>query len=106
MFNGADDNASGTAALFSVAKYFSAHRPAHSLIFVAFDGEEAGLRGARAFVRQPSIDDASAIRVDLNMDMIGRDPNDKLFAVGTCAAAGAQAGDLSASPRRAPVKLL
>jgi Zn-dependent M28 family amino/carboxypeptidase len=80
--NGADDNASGTAALFTLAKYFSTHRPAHSLLFVAFDGEEAGLQGARAFVASPPVD-ASAIVVDLNMDMIGRDPDDKLFVVGT-----------------------
>ena len=51
--NGADDNASGTAALFALAKYFTAHRPANSLIFAAFDGEESGLRGARAFVAAP-----------------------------------------------------
>jgi len=82
VFNGADDNASGTAALFAVAKYFSTHRPAHSLLFVAFDGEEAGLRGSQAFVKQPPVD-AQAMAVDLNMDMIGRDPSDKLFVVGT-----------------------
>ena len=46
VFNGADDNASGTAALFALGKYFSANRPANSLIFAALDGEEAGLRGA------------------------------------------------------------
>ena len=82
VFNGADDNASGTAALFAVAKYFSAHKPSHTLIFAAFDGEEAGLRGANAFVAKPPVD-ASTIVVDVTMDMIGRDPNDKLFAVGT-----------------------
>ena len=82
VFNGADDNASGTAALFAVAKYFSAHRPANSLLFVAFDGEESGLRGSEAFVKQPPVD-AHAMAIDLNMDMIGRDPNDKLFVVGT-----------------------
>lgn len=82
VFNGADDNASGTAALFAVAKYFSAHRPSHSLVFVAFDAEEAGLRGSEAFVTHPPVD-AATIAIDLNMDMIGRDPDDKLFVVGT-----------------------
>ncbi len=82
VFNGADDNASGTAALFAVAKYFSAHRPSHSLLFVAFDAEEAGLRGSEAFVKHPPVD-AAAIAIDLNMDMIGREPDDKLFVVGT-----------------------
>jgi hypothetical protein len=80
--NGADDNASGTAALFALAKYFSAHRPANSLIFAAFDGEESGLRGARAFVAAPPVE-AAALAIDLNMDMIGRDPNDLLYVVGT-----------------------
>jgi hypothetical protein len=80
--NGADDNASGTAALFALAKYFSAHRPANTLIFAAFDGEESGLRGARAFVAKPPVD-AAAIAINLNMDMIGRDPNNLLYVVGT-----------------------
>ncbi len=84
VFNGADDNASGTAALFALAKYFTAHRPANSLIFAAFDGEESGERGSLAFVKTPPVDVASII-VDVNMDMIGRDPDPKLFAVGTAA---------------------
>src|SRR4029453_5033805 len=80
--NGADDNASGTAALFALARYFSAHPPDHSLIFAAFDAEEAGLRGSRAFVTKPPVE-LSSIVVDVNMDMIGRDPDGRLFAVGT-----------------------
>jgi Zn-dependent M28 family amino/carboxypeptidase len=82
VYNGADDNASGTAALFAIGAYFSAHRPENSLIFAAFDGEESGLRGSQAFVKSPPVDAASIV-VDVNMDMIGRDPDDKLFAVGT-----------------------
>jgi Zn-dependent M28 family amino/carboxypeptidase len=82
VFNGADDNASGTAALFAVAKYFAAHTPENTLIFAAFDAEESGLRGSRAFVASPPVD-AAAIVIDLNMDMIGRDPNDLLYVVGT-----------------------
>lgn len=80
--NGADDNASGTAALFALAKYFSKHRPANSLLFAAFDAEESGLRGSRAFVAKPVVDTAAMI-IDLNMDMIGRDPKNLLFVVGT-----------------------
>jgi len=82
VYNGADDNASGTAALFALAKYFAAHRPQHSLLFAAFDGEESGLRGSAAFVKSPPVA-SDALVVDVNMDMIGRDPDDKLFAVGT-----------------------
>ena len=82
VFNGADDNASGTAALFSLAQYFNEHRPAATLVFVAFDAEEAGLRGARAFVASPPVPLESII-LNVNMDMIGRDPDDKLYVVGT-----------------------
>ena len=79
--NGADDNASGTAALFAAAAYFSVHRPATSIIFAAFDAEEAGLQGSKAFVSQPPVPIGS-IAINVNLDMIGRDPADKLFAVG------------------------
>ena len=81
-FNGADDNASGTAALFALAAYFSAHPPAHSLIFAALDAEESGLRGARQFVARPPVD-AGALVINLNLDMIGRDANNLLYVVGT-----------------------
>lgn len=82
VFNGADDNASGTAGLFAVAKYFSTHKPENTIIFAAFDAEETGLRGSRAFVAKPPVE-LTAIGVNLNMDMIGRDPNDLLYVVGT-----------------------
>jgi Zn-dependent M28 family amino/carboxypeptidase len=82
IFNGADDNASGTAALFAIAQYFALHRPTNSLIFAAFDAEELGLRGSQAFVKKPPVD-ARRLSLDLNLDMIGRDPDGKLFVVGT-----------------------
>jgi hypothetical protein len=81
VYDGADDNASGAAALCSVASYVAGHRTGHSIIFAAFDGEEEGLRGAQAFVKAPPVL-AGSMGIDLNMDMIGRDPNDKLFVVG------------------------
>ena len=82
VFNGADDNASGTAALFALGRYFSEHRPQHTVIFAAFDAEEAGEWGSKSFVKQPPVP-AASIAVNVNMDMIARDPDDKLFAVGT-----------------------
>jgi hypothetical protein len=82
IYNGADDNASGTAALFAIARYFSQHPLSSSLIVAAFDGEEEDLIGSRAFVRAPPVDRA-AIVVDINADMIGRDPADTLYVVGT-----------------------
>jgi len=81
-FNGADDNASGTAALFALGDYFKAHPPAHSLIFAALDAEESGLQGARRFVAAPPVPVEQLI-LNINMDMIGRDPNNLLYVVGT-----------------------
>jgi hypothetical protein len=82
IFNGADDNASGTAALFAVAAHFRRSRPATSLLIVAFDGEEAGSLGARALVRAPPVGRDSLL-FNLNLDMIGRDPNNDLYVAGT-----------------------
>jgi hypothetical protein len=82
IFNGADDNASGTAALFAIAKYFSAKRTDHNLIFVAFDAEERGLQGARHFVADLPVAKGS-ILLNVNIDMIGRSDNGELYAAGT-----------------------
>jgi hypothetical protein len=82
VYNGADDNASGTAALIALGGYFAKHPTEHSLIVAAFDAEEEGLRGSRAFLAHPPVD-RSAIGVNVNLDMIGRDPASRLFAVGT-----------------------
>ncbi|MGD9587443.1 MAG: M28 family peptidase [Pyrinomonadaceae bacterium] len=80
--NGADDNASGTAALFAIASYFKKNQPDHSLIFVAFDAEEKGLLGARHFVANLPVKTES-ILLNINMDMISRSDKGELFAVGT-----------------------
>jgi Zn-dependent M28 family amino/carboxypeptidase len=81
VFNGADDNASGVAALLAVAEHFNRTRPEHSLLIAMLDAEEAGLQGARALLRQPPVPVPSMV-VNLNMDMVGRDPGNKLFASG------------------------
>jgi pimeloyl-ACP methyl ester carboxylesterase len=82
VHNGANDNASGTAALVALAAHFRASRPKHSIIFAALDAEESGLEGARAFVREPPVP-AAAMALNVNMDMIGRDPADTLYVAGT-----------------------
>jgi Zn-dependent M28 family amino/carboxypeptidase len=104
VFNGADDNASGTAALFAIAKYFAAHPPANPLIFAAFDAEESGLRGSQAFVKQPPVD-AGLLALNLNADMIGRAPDDRLFVVGTALQPFLRP-HIEAIIAKAPVKLL
>ena len=82
VFNGADDNASGTGALLALAAYFKKNPAAHSIIFVAMDSEESGLRGARAFVANPPVPLDSVI-LDVNMDMVGRNDKDELYVTGT-----------------------
>ncbi|MGY8916517.1 MAG: M28 family peptidase, partial [Flavobacteriales bacterium] len=69
IYNGADDNASGTAALIELAKYFKKNRPQHSMIFAALDGEEMGLQGAKALVKDFPFE-LDQILLNINMDMI------------------------------------
>lgn len=82
IFNGADDNASGTAALLAIADYFSRNAPRHSIIFAALDAEEGGLRGARAFVSNPPVPRESIV-LNVNMDMVGRNDAGELYVAGT-----------------------
>jgi len=83
IYNGADDNASGTAALLEVAQAFAAleERPARSLIFLAVSGEEKGLLGSRAFTDDPPVPIESIV-ANINMDMIGRNSPDSIVAIG------------------------
>lgn len=82
VYNGADDNASGTAALLAMAAYFARNPPRHSIIFAALDAEEGGLRGARAFVENPPVPLASIV-LNVNMDMVGRNDRGELYVAGT-----------------------
>jgi hypothetical protein len=81
IFNGADDNASGVAALLAIARYYKQHPPAHTLIFAAFDAEEEGLQGARAFLQQLPVP-ATRIKMNLNMDMVSRNAKQELYVCG------------------------
>ena len=83
IYNGADDDASGTAALVEVAEAFAAleDRPARSLIFLAVSGEEKGLLGSRAFANDPPVPIGSIV-ANINMDMIGRNSPDSIVAIG------------------------
>lgn len=72
IFNGADDDASGTAALLEIAEAFSlGPRPRRSIIIMFHTAEELGLLGSKYFVRHPTVP-LESIVVDLNVDMIGR----------------------------------
>ncbi|GIV41045.1 MAG: aminopeptidase [Vicingaceae bacterium] len=70
LFPGANDNASGTAMILSLAKYFAAHPERYSLVFIAFGGEEAGLIGSYYFVQNPLIP-LNRIKFLVNFDILG-----------------------------------
>jgi Zn-dependent M28 family amino/carboxypeptidase len=83
IYNGADDNASGVATMLELAARLKAEPPEHSVIFVAFDGEERGLIGAKHFVQAPPAP-LSSIAVNLNFDMTARAETDgHLWVTGT-----------------------
>jgi hypothetical protein len=73
IFNGADDNASGSAALLMVARHYAepARRPRRSLMFIWFAAEELGLIGSEAFTHAPAIPLAS-VSAFINLDMLSR----------------------------------
>lgn len=72
LHNGADDNASGTAALIELARLLKASKKAqNNYLFIAFSGEELGLFGSKYFVENPTID-LSGVNYMINMDMVGR----------------------------------
>ena len=72
IHHGADDNASGTAALMEVAHWVSNSKlHNYNYLFIHFSGEELGLYGSKAFVKDQKID-SSKIAYMLNMDMVGR----------------------------------
>jgi len=69
-FPGANDNASGTALMLSMAKYYGSHPGKYTMVFIAFSGEEIGMLGSQAFVEHPLID-LKKIRFLTNFDMAG-----------------------------------
>jgi hypothetical protein len=83
IHNGADDNASGVAAMLRVAELLAAGpTPDRSVLFVAFTGEEAGLLGSAHFVREPALP-LERVRAMLNLDMVGRLEERPLIVYGT-----------------------
>jgi hypothetical protein len=75
IWNGADDNGSGTTTLLGVARAFGEGklRPRRSVVFIAFSGEEAGLIGSRWYTNHP-IGTIAQHAFMLNLDMVGRNP--------------------------------
>jgi len=82
IYNGADDNASGTATLLNMAAYFMENKPLHSILFAVTDAEEMGLLGAKALLQDFPFP-LKQIQLVVNMDMISRSEDNTLYAVGT-----------------------
>jgi hypothetical protein len=82
---GADDNASGTAAVLELARRFHAAPAKRPIIFVNFSGEELGDLGSEYFVEHAPVP-TDSIDAMLNFDMVGRLRNDKLIVYGVATA--------------------
>ena len=84
IYPGADDNASGTAALLEIAQAFGETGIAtrRSVLFVAFAGEELGLLGSQFYVNHPLVPLQQTVAM-INLDMIGRNARDELTVIGT-----------------------
>ena len=79
--NGADDNASGTAAVLELARLIAANPTRRSVVLVNFTGEELGLLGSQWFVDHPSVP-LDSVDAMINFDMVGRLKNDRLIVYG------------------------
>jgi len=80
IHNGADDNASGTAAVIQLAKILKAKKSNYNFLFLAFSGEENGLWGSNYFSKNSTVDLAD-VNYMINMDMVGRMNDEKTLAI-------------------------
>jgi hypothetical protein len=82
IHNGADDNASGVAGVLELARYFAQNKVKEksNFLFICFSGEELGLYGSKYFTEHPTID-MNKVSYMINMDMIGRLPDNKVISV-------------------------
>ena len=86
VHNGADDNASGTAALLEIGRILAHRRPARTVVLVAFSGEELGTLGSSYFVGHATPEPIDSLYTMLNLDMVGRLRNARLLALGAATA--------------------
>ena len=71
IFNGADDDGSGTVVMLEIAEKFASEKPARSIVFISHQGEEAGLLGSFWFSNHPTIPLEKVVAAH-NMDMLGK----------------------------------
>ncbi|HET6764853.1 MAG TPA: M20/M25/M40 family metallo-hydrolase [Longimicrobiaceae bacterium] len=99
IYNGADDDASGTAGILEVAQAMASMpvRPRRSVVFLHVSGEEKGLIGSRWFSDHPTLP-LGQIVADINVDMIGRNAADSIVVIGkTYSSMGAQVNAIRAA---------
>ena len=72
FYGGANDNASGTATIITLAEHYAKNRPQFDMYFIAFSGEDANLRGSNYYVEHPIVP-LEQIKFAFNIDMIGDD---------------------------------
>lgn len=83
IWNGADDDGSGTVSILAIAKAFAqGSKPRRSLLFIWHTGEEKGLLGSRYFADHPTVPMESIV-AQINIDMIGRNRNNKVEEANT-----------------------
>jgi hypothetical protein len=82
LYPGADDNASGVAVVLELARRCVVSPWSHDALFVAFDAEEQGLQGARAFVAAPPFA-KERLALNVNLDMVSRSASRELYVAGT-----------------------
>ena len=70
VFPGANDNASGTSMLLSLAKYYAKKKPKYNMLFIGFGAEEVGIKGSYNFVNNPPIE-MDEIKMVINLDIVG-----------------------------------
>jgi hypothetical protein len=104
VYPGADDNASGVAVILEIAAFCQKSPFRHSIVFAAFDAEERGLQGARAFLVKPPVPQ-DRIALNVNLDMVSRNDQREIFVSGTYHYPDLKA-PLEAVARRAPITVL
>lgn len=104
IYPGADDDASGVAVVLELAAFCQKTPFRHSIVFAAFDAEERGLEGARAFLIKPPVPQ-NRIGLNLNLDMVSRNDKREIFVAGTYHYPDLKA-PLEEIAKRAPITVL
>ena len=104
VYPGADDDASGVAVMLEIAAFCHKTPFRHSVVFAAFDAEEPGLQGSKAFLVKPPVP-VERIGLDINLDMVSRNDKREIFVSGTYHYPDLKA-PLEEVARRAPITVL